>query len=175
MPFVLLLLVGRSWFSVLSPVSLWTAPCLCSVSYWHDLIVLVRNRTKADWMYCFSASTIVTRTRLIGTLTSALPLLFSNKLTQQLTHDLNIPHTHQQQAAVKYSIGWITWVLEKLLWCWYYRHSHNTSNAFKFKCQNDNCTYTKVHVMLSLNSGVCNFIVWCVFKECKTSYNKLLF
>jgi hypothetical protein len=174
-------IAARSLFSVLSPdrfspFSLWTAPFLCSVSYWHDLIVLVWNRTKTAWMYCFPASTIVTRTRLTGSLTSALPLCFSNMLTQQLTHDLNTPHTHQQHAAVKYCIGWITWLLGKLLWCWYYRSSHsNTSNSFRFKCQNDNCTYTKGHVTLSFNSGFCNFIVRWVCKEGKTSYNDLLF
>jgi len=75
------------------------------------LIVLVRNRTKAGRFRCFSAPIIVTRTRLIGTVTSALPLFFSNTQTQQLTHYLNIPHTHQQHAAVKHSIGWITWLL----------------------------------------------------------------
>ena len=125
MPLVLLLLLGRCSFSVLSPdpfisYSLWTVSCLCSVCYWHYLIVLVRNQTKAAWFFCFSIPTIVTRTRLIFTVTSALPLFSSNMLTHQLTHDLNIPHTHQQRAAVKYCICWIAWLLVKLLCCRYY-------------------------------------------------------
>ena len=121
-----LLLLGRCWFSVVSPGrfipdSLWIVSCLGSVPYWHDLIVFVRLRTRAARLYCFSVPTIVTRTLLFATLTSALHLFFSNIQTQQLIHDLNIPHTKEQHAAVKYSFGWITWVLGKLLCCRYYR------------------------------------------------------
>jgi len=31
-------------------------------------------------------------------------------LTQQLIHDLIIPHTHQQQAAVMYTSCWVKWL-----------------------------------------------------------------
>ena len=122
---VLFLVLGRCWFLVLSPGcfipdSLWIVRCLGSVPCWHDVIVFVRHRTRAARLYCFSVPTIVTRTLLFATLTCALHLFFSNIQTQQLIHDLNIPHTKEQHAAVKYSFGWITWVLGKLLCRRYY-------------------------------------------------------
>jgi len=72
--------------------------------------VFVRNRINAAGFYYFYAPKIVTRTRQSGTLTSALPLFFSNMLTQELILDLIIPHTHQQQAAVTYTSCWVTWL-----------------------------------------------------------------
>jgi len=82
--------------------------------------VFVRHRTRAARLYCFSVPTIVTRTLLFATLTSALHLFFSNIQTQQLIHNLNIPHTKYKHAAIKYSNSWITWVLGKLMCRRYY-------------------------------------------------------
>jgi hypothetical protein len=67
-----LLLLGRCWFSVLSPGrfipdSLYTVSCFGSVSYWQDLIVFVRNRTNsAAGLYCFSVPMLLLLLLLLG-------------------------------------------------------------------------------------------------------------
>ena len=153
-----LLLVFRFKLRLFYPYSLWIVSCLDSPSYWHDLIVLVRNRTKAAWIYYFSAPTIVTLTRLFGTLQNVLPLFFSKTPTHQSIHNLNIPHSHQQHAAVQCCTRWISWLLGKLLCCRYYSSPHyNTPNAFKFKRPNDNCTHTKGHVRVIIQLWVLQF------------------
>jgi len=80
---------------------------------------------------------MVKRKSLCVTATSALPFFFVNMLTQQLIHDLNIPHTPQQHAAVMYTVcGCVTWLWGKLLCFWYYRSSHNNGwLGCKVKCQ----------------------------------------